>query len=251
MPLNLYNYYTGPHLVGDDYQSEIPAIAYQRLRSLVPSASSSRKLTGDHEQALRHYRKTITQDPDLAAEFAFMYQGAPLYGNEEKFAAANARDLTNLIRYMEKFGVNVDMRNRIDQDGTISDRMKYAERIVDLPLDSQYNERILTAPAMDIALYAAQFEGKKYNQTPASFWERARERMLSDVTATAVFLAMIKKRWAEGEELLMQEYAADPNSGALIRWAVGEIAKGMKNPSDADDLTLRMRQIDNKREHQN
>jgi hypothetical protein len=249
MPLNLYNYYTGPHLVGDDYQSEIPVIAYQRMRSQVKS--SSRKLSDEEQQTLRRYKPTIMKDPDLAAEFAFMYLGAPLYGNEEKFVAANARDLTNLIRYMEKFGVNDDMRKRIEQDGTISDRMKYAERIFDLPLDSEYNERILKAPSMDVALYAAQFEGKKYSQTPASFWERARERILTDVTATAVFLAMIKKRWAAGEELLMQEYAANPNSGALIRWAVGEIAKGMKNPSDADDLTLRMRQIDNKREHQN
>lgn len=249
MPLNLYNYYTGPHLVGDSYQHEIPAIAYQRLRSQVKSGSQNHN--DEEQQTLRRYKPIIMKDPDLAAEFATMYLRDSLYGGEEKFIADNARDLSNLITYMRKFGVNDPMRDRIMR-GDIVNRMKYAGQVIKSPLDPKFNKEILTAPSVDLALYAAEFEEEKYhNVSPASFWKQVRQRILEDDTATAVYLGITKRRWAEGEELLMQTYARDPAIGPLFKWAIKGMAENAKNPSDLDDLVMRMRQIDNKREHQN
>ena len=170
MPLNLYNYYTGPHLVGDNYQSEIPAVAYQRLRSQVNTGKIDRSYNSEHMLAIRRYKKTIMKDPDTAAEFAFMFQDQPLYPNEEKFAAT-ANNLKTLIDYMQKFGVNEPMRSRIEQDSSISERMLYAQRIQRVPLGPEFTEQILAAPTTDIALYTADFEGQKNRSLalPASF----------------------------------------------------------------------------------
>lgn len=249
MPLNLYKYYTGPHLVGDNYQSEIPSVAYQRLRSQVNTGKIDRSYNSEHMQAIRRYKKTIMKDPDIAAEFAFMFQDhhQPLYPNEEKFVADNATNLKNLIDYMHKFGVNDAMRNRIERDGTISDRMVYAQRIQRVPLGPEFTEQILTAPVINIALYTADFEGEKNKglALPAGFIARARERILTDEQSVGIYMGLAQRHWPAGEEMLLRSYANSKEPAHILTWVVQRLAE--TDADAANDLANRMQAIDNER----
>jgi hypothetical protein len=196
--------------------------------------------------AIRRYKQTILKDPDTAAEFAFMFLDQPLYPNEEKFAAT-ANNLKTLIDYMQKFGVNEPMRSRIEQDGSISDRMLYAQRIQRVPLGPEFTEQILAAPTTDIALYTADFEGQKNRSLalPASFVASARERILRDEQSIGIYMGLAQRHWPAGEEVLLRSYAKRTEPAHILTWVVQRLAE--TDVAAADNLKDKMNKIDHQR----
>lgn len=249
MPLNLYNYYSGPNLVGVEYQGDIPAVAFDQLKSRVATVKKGRNREDDERLAIGRYRHTIVKDPDLAIEFANMYLNEPLWPKDEKFAANNASKLSGLIDYMQKYGNNEFMQARIERDGSIQDLMHYSQRILRRPLDSRFNEKILTASPLDIALYAgsfAKFKKPDSDPLPESLWTKAQERILENLVAISMYMIIARRRWPKGERLLLQDYARNPDKKHSLISLINDVGKAVP----MDDFIEKVDQISAKHESQ-
>lgn len=228
MSLNLYDYYTGPHLVGDNYQADIPAIAYHQLKKAVPSYLKKNR-TEEQDLMIKRYRRTITKDPDLAAEFATSYLVDGLWGIEEEFAAKHAKNIQNLVNYMEKFGRNQAMAVRLERDGTIKHRISAAVRLYGTPLGSQYDKEILTLDPIELVAYIKKFA----KLLPVALVEKIRKHILTDVVATALYIGLTQQRWSEGERVLLNDYKKNPSREHLIFYAFRQLGH-INNISDLD-----------------